>query len=723
MKVFDSVLFYPNRFEKKLLERSPKNRSPFDNQNLQVLHLDHYGPSWLIPCRTSYGLSRLLLSVLRIYFRQRIVLDQSYTQILILVSILHHCSSSLGIISRPLKLFSRFIHSSHPAQEMLSGNLFILYLQFSFPIFNSCVVSFNLRWGHPKSEIQLKNDRRPLALDHSASLPELDQRLIEEIDMSLEDHLSTPTYSSCYGQIFTLWTGSNHQDTLNNSLCSILGHSETQRTAFAARLTICELQTNNLPIPKECTIWLDSASKTSFGNCQACVGALHASPQSWSSFTGNQREAIQLCFSHERLWALEFSNNFVEKTKNLSIELVKSLRLEQHLMRKDLNNLTNQIKISLEQGLQMATQILDQNSENFQTTSKDLEINFANWKENFNDWTTRLRQEFELQQFHLFDKLNQQVARLTHSAQQDMSKAFTHSIQAITLKADEKIHSALESASFRIIENTINKLVEKFDIVFSGMDTIITMQIERFVKIVSQNHQELLNFNLLPQFQTMQEINNKLISMQLTIQTTHKNLENSAIVSKTNYELLKKYSTLLEEKQKINALLTQNVTIALETHEILVRNLSKTLANTFEFGPKVSFQGGLRFLRYLVTSVSRRFPPRHILKFLEWLLWLNWISGGMTWVIGVGLTKLGIIALLFLVKMPLGWLKNKTVISSRKANLRERYEKAMVFINNTDKPISTFKEQSLQRNAWNSRPRRTTHESRIVPKRLLNSKC
>lgn len=77
--------------------------------------------------------------------------------------------------------------------------------------------------------------------------------------------------------------------------------SDQDRTEFAARLTICEMEAHQLMIPKECQDWIKDLDGDGGGGGPACLSAIHQSPQSWSSYSGHLREAVVLCFGYHHL--------------------------------------------------------------------------------------------------------------------------------------------------------------------------------------------------------------------------------------------------------------------------------------------------------------------------------------------------------------------------------------------------------------------------------------
>ncbi|KAI8454947.1 hypothetical protein BY996DRAFT_1968709 [Phakopsora pachyrhizi] len=132
--------------------------------------------------------------------------------------------------------------------------------------------------------------------------------------------------------------------------CSVLSGSNSNRICFAIRLTICELVSNSINVPRECTLWLQSTSKHGSDECnnndklndvdghereeedrdgkrKACVIALHNSPQFWSSFSGNHRDSIQLCLSHQKINQLKLLEDLKSRTSLISSQLIKSFKL------------------------------------------------------------------------------------------------------------------------------------------------------------------------------------------------------------------------------------------------------------------------------------------------------------------------------------------------------------------------------------------------------------
>ncbi|KAJ8104098.1 Tht1-like nuclear fusion protein-domain-containing protein [Lipomyces tetrasporus] len=75
--------------------------------------------------------------------------------------------------------------------------------------------------------------------------------------------------------------------------CEILTTDE--RVAFSIRLTLCELSAAHIKPPRSCSFEFDDHL-----NRQSCLKSLEASPQFWTSFSGNFRSIATICLAERK---------------------------------------------------------------------------------------------------------------------------------------------------------------------------------------------------------------------------------------------------------------------------------------------------------------------------------------------------------------------------------------------------------------------------------------
>lgn len=180
---------------------------------------------------------------------------------------------------------------------------------------------------HAKEAEQVESRAR---LNRLSELDALSERLVSSgLRLDTNPSTSPSLEKSCYAKIFS---SSAHKDkSTNGSYCALVTESDLLRTAFAARLTICELDQSQLNIPKECSIWVERGDE----DARACISALHASPQSWSSYSGHLRDAVQLCFGYANLHGLDKAREIYETTTVIANQLLVSLRQQEEVRQQE----------------------------------------------------------------------------------------------------------------------------------------------------------------------------------------------------------------------------------------------------------------------------------------------------------------------------------------------------------------------------------------------------
>jgi hypothetical protein len=100
------------------------------------------------------------------------------------------------------------------------------------------------------------------------------------------------------------------------SLTSCEAISDSHRSLLSVRMTLCDLKTGGLKIPKECNS-LSSSPDPKLKYLQECVESLSRSPQHWSSYAGYLREVTQFCYATARRKEIDEAK---EVWRNVSVE-------------------------------------------------------------------------------------------------------------------------------------------------------------------------------------------------------------------------------------------------------------------------------------------------------------------------------------------------------------------------------------------------------------------
>ena len=119
------------------------------------------------------------------------------------------------------------------------------------------------------------------------------------------------------------------------------------KSLYSARLAICEMKDAGLPIPSQCTseILRDSTTNRFIVKLEsrqmitACVQALEARPQSWTSYSNNRQNALIICRASreekEREERFETMRKFVETNEASQealsnyVQFVRDMQAEQ----------------------------------------------------------------------------------------------------------------------------------------------------------------------------------------------------------------------------------------------------------------------------------------------------------------------------------------------------------------------------------------------------------
>ncbi|KAI9490669.1 Tht1-like nuclear fusion protein-domain-containing protein [Zychaea mexicana] len=196
--------------------------------------------------------------------------------------------------------------------------------------------------------------------------------------------------------------------------CRSLAASKHDRVKYAVMLTVCELSTTNLPVPREC---YNLPQKK-----QECVTQLASVPQTWTTFSGYFRDAEMMCL------AIRYP-----------VEREQLEELHRNLTREQLNNL-EALRIQQEQifewrdkemadlkEIQKAQQAMwDQWTKRFENVQEQTQILSSLVR--VMQQRLELKQSHQLAQFEQFDTLVQQ--RMTR-IWEDMELGLVHALHQL----------------------------------------------------------------------------------------------------------------------------------------------------------------------------------------------------------------------------------------------------------------------------------------------------
>ncbi|KAK9389921.1 Tht1-like nuclear fusion protein-domain-containing protein [Lipomyces mesembrius] len=118
--------------------------------------------------------------------------------------------------------------------------------------------------------------------------------------------------------------------------CEILTTDE--RVTFSIRLTLCELSAAHVKSPRSCSFDLDEHL-----NRQSCLKDLEASPQFWTSFSGNFRSIATICLverkNHEKEEVIRLHQN-ITAIQAHALHVLRDQLVEIDLEEKSLRNFT-----------------------------------------------------------------------------------------------------------------------------------------------------------------------------------------------------------------------------------------------------------------------------------------------------------------------------------------------------------------------------------------------
>ncbi|PLW47421.1 hypothetical protein PCASD_04397 [Puccinia coronata f. sp. avenae] len=486
--------------------------------------------------------------------------------------------------------------------------------------------------------------------------------LISELEKQLQglsiDHEREE--SSCYSNIFGSLTSQEKNATPEPSLCSVLGRSEAHRTAFAARLTICELESNRLTLPRECTLWIEAGSDPTSTQLQACVGALHASPQSWSSFTGHQREAVQLCFAHQKLQGIELATSLNLKTIKFSTDMIRLSRLDHQSNQEDLRKLRDHMRDLFDQSIQNFDSVSEKNHQEAERVFQELENRFQDVKNHLYERNEEMWREFNVQQNQQINSIQNTVQSLNNNHELQVKENVNNFLQSMKEEVEQKIQSSLDSA----VVVMVNDLKQAFQVESRSNSAHLNHQIkqafESALDLVTQRHHDALEENISLQSHRISSLFDELVSVENLIGSMKQNLDSIQVSSTDRESFLRESSDRIEEQKRKGEELISRFMESMEAHQAMIRNLSESVSNSPLFMSYSFFTRGDGWISGFFDFAFNKLSIYKIKIFLGWIFWFTWMSGGINWILKVGLFKTGSLLFFLTVRMPFTWLRHKT---------------------------------------------------------------
>ncbi|WAQ81373.1 hypothetical protein PtA15_1A714 [Puccinia triticina] len=557
------------------------------------------------------------------------------------------------------------------------------------------VLGFRFGFKESNSVSSTNDNVRAISENHEMQLPDLASDLEERLQGVSSSNEPDREESSCYSRIFGALTNQGKSTTPEPSLCSVLGRSEAHRTAFAARLTICELETNRLTLPRECTLWIEGGSEPTSPKLQACVGALHASPQSWSSFTGHQREAVQLCFARHKLQGIELATSLNLETIKFSTDMIRLGRLDHQSNQEDLRKLRDHMRSLFDQSIQSFHSVSESNRQESQKIFQELENRFQDVKNHLYERNEQMWKEFNSHQNQQIDTLHDRVQSLNNNHELKVNENVNNFIQTMKKEVEQKIQSSLDSAAVGMIEN----LKKAFEVESRSNSANVNHQIKQAfdaaLDLATQRHHRALEESITLQSRRMSALFDELLSVESILSSMKQNLDSIRISSTDREGALRDSSAKIEEQQRKGEELINRFMESMASHQAMIQNLSDSVSNSPLF-ISYSFFNRTGIFAYPPSGKSRGvcacalvileiFSISKLKMILGWLACFVWMSGGMNWLIRIGLSKAAMLVFFLAVRMPLRWLRRKMSSDASKRELRPKRSRHDISHDDNDK--------------------------------------
>ncbi|KNZ63235.1 hypothetical protein VP01_116g8 [Puccinia sorghi] len=508
-------------------------------------------------------------------------------------------------------------------------------------------------------------DAYSVASQRNNALSESEERaadLKSELEARLQGLLSVEPEreeSSCYSHIFGSLNSQEKSTEPEPALCSVLGRSEAHRTAFAAR---------------ECTHWIQAGSDPASPQLQACVGALHASPQSWSSFTGHQREAVQLCFAHQKLQGIGmflihfllrfFTSRLLAHSLNLktirfSTDMIRLGRLDHQSNQEDLRKLRDHVRSLFDQSIQNFQSVSEKNRQEDQQVFYEIENRFKDLRASLDARNEELWREFNAQQNQQINTIQHRVQSLNDNHEVKVNENVNDFLHLIKQEVGQRIQSSLDSAAVRMIE----KLKQEFHGVSQSSSANLNHQIKKAtaLNLASQRHHHALEESITLQSLRMKETQSKLfdelLSAEDSIHSMKQNLDSIQIASNDREGSLRESNSRMEENKRKGEELITSFMASMEIHQAMIQKLSESVSNSPLLMSYSLFKRGDGWISTVLNFVFKNLSFSTFKFLLGWVFWFAWMNGGINWMVKVGVVKTGILLFFLTARMPLRWLR------------------------------------------------------------------
>ncbi|KAG0143351.1 hypothetical protein CROQUDRAFT_96378 [Cronartium quercuum f. sp. fusiforme G11] len=465
--------------------------------------------------------------------------------------------------------------------------------------------------GSSKTAVELPladGHEHPNAVDRHTDLDELTDLLVSS---GLKLDTAPPSIKpvqelSCETQIFSVW-----DDEHQRSFCSLVSESDSARSSFAARLTICELEKSALPRPAEC--------KGRLVETKACVGALHASPQSWSSYSGHLREAATLCFGYVNLNGVDKARELYRNTSAIANQLLVSLRRQASAREQSHVELRDSIVHHLSTGSRSIAEAMEAGRAQLErlfslslNNLKHSEVALETQKTNFGELVDRLANRDSLERGKRAKDLSSGMERFVTSAEDVLQKLAVDVVlkssaaskalqQELSVSVGHELNQTLGD-SLKILESQFSKMANSLSRTHSeSFGTVESALRVQAMEIENLNHR-------------LRSVNSGLGQVEGQLETLN---QNSALISSALVHSRITFDDL--ERQKIQVM--NDLFTKLETQAELVQNLTRSL-------------GQPRFLRSLQSFVVFGIGLGSVWTALPWIFgsfavaFSNWVLRG-----------------------------------------------------------------------------------------------
>ncbi|POW07578.1 hypothetical protein PSTT_08198 [Puccinia striiformis] len=494
------------------------------------------------------------------------------------------------------------------------------------------------------------------------AIPEDEARvpnLASELEERLQGFSIQPEQeeSSCYSRIFGALTNKEKNTSPEPSLCSVLGRSEAHRTAFAARLTICELE----PI------------------------ALH--------YQGNAPCGLKPDLDPPLPSCKQLATSLNLKTIKFSTDMIRLGRLDHRSHQEDLRKLKDHMRSVLDQSLQNLDLISEQNRQDSQRIFHELEARFQDVKNHLHERNEQMWKAFNAQQNQQIVTMHDSFRSLNEDHDLKMNENINNFLQSMKEEVEQKIKSSLDFASTGMIENLKQAFEDESRSNSANVNHRIEQAFEVALKLATSRHHQALEESIALQSKRMSVLYSELLSLDNVLSSMKENLDSIRISSNDREIIIRESSAKIEEQQVHGK------------HGEPSGDDPKPLGFCFNLAAVylllVLQKGGWIAVQYLADD-------------LGWLIWFTWMSGGMNWMVRVGLLKAAMLCFFITVQMPFRWLRYRET----QKTTRQQPEWRQPFYRYLFVLISEHRQVDVRRK-WSSQ---SLGGSRIVPTRLIGNR-